>query len=273
MLPLKPPIKVQTPQPAAQLPDTPHLRYDVKLDGWRCIALVDETVVLQTRSGRIVTAQFPEVLPSLAALPDGTILDGELVAVDRDRHFDFHALAGGAAQRRRRKTAVSYVAFDVLADAGELTTHLPLAERWERLQHLLAGHLPGTEPVMSTTDRDEALGWLHALAPVGVEGIVAKDTRRPYRSGAGHGWWKYKPADTTDATLVGVVGSGIKPRALQLRFDDGREVATAPLTDLQRRHLVEGVRAAGKPPIRVEVRVTAPGGRHERIEFLRVRQD
>jgi ATP-dependent DNA ligase len=271
-LPLSPPVEVQRPAPVGRLPDGAHLVFDVKLDGWRCLTFVGDQVVLQARSGRLVTTQFPEVLDALAALPEGTILDGEVVAV-KGQHFDFHALAGSAAQRRRNGVKVSFVAFDVLADAGELVTSLPLAARRERLTRLLEGRLPGVERVMSTTDRGEALRWLEALAPLGVEGIVAKDVRKPYRRGVGHGWTKFKPADTTDATLVGVVGSGIKPRALQVRLDDGREVTTEPLTDAQRRHLVEGVRATGAPPILLEVRVTAPGGRHERVEFLRVRQD
>jgi ATP-dependent DNA ligase len=270
--PLRPPVDVQRPQSVTTLPNAPHLVFDVKLDGWRVVAFVDESVVLQARSGRIVTTQFPEVLSALADLPAGTVLDGEVVAVRRGR-FDFHALAGSAAQRRRAGVAVSFVAFDVLADAGEMTTGLPLAERRDRLTRLLDGHQPGVESVMSTPDRDQALGWLEALAPLGVEGLVAKDTRRPYRAGAGRGWWKYRVADTTDVTLVGVVGSGIRPEALRVRFDDGREAVTANLGDVQRRQLVEGVRATGDGPIRLEVRVSGAAGRHEQVRFLRVRQD
>jgi ATP-dependent DNA ligase len=271
--PLRPPVDVQRPQSVTRLPEAPHHIFDVKLDGWRTIAFIDETVVLQARSGRIISTQFPEVLAGLATLPVGTVLDGEVVAVRGGGRFDFHALAGSAAQRRRAGVAVSYVAFDVLADAGERVTGLPLSERRARLTRLLAEHPPGLEPVMSTADRDEALAWLEALAPLGVEGLVAKDVRRPYRAGAGRGWWKFRVADSVDATLIGVVGSGIKPDALRVKFDDGREAVTALLSDLQRRQLVEGVRAAGDGPIRVEVRVTGAGGRHRNVQFLRVRQD
>lgn len=255
-----------------QLPDLPHLVFDLKLDGWRTVATVGEQVELQTRSGRVVTTQFPEVLPALAVLPAGTVLDGELVAV-RGGRFDFHALAGSAATRRRSGAAVSYVAFDLLADAGVDTARLPLVERRERLARLLDGHSPGVEMVKCTMDRGEALAWLEVLTPLGVEGLVAKDSRRAYRPGVGHGWFKYRPTDTEDATLVGVVGSGIKPDALRVRLADGREAATEPLTDSQRRELVEGVRAVGEAPILVEVRVTGAGSRHEQVAFVRVRLD
>lgn len=270
-LPLHPPVAVQRPALVKRLPSTAHLRFDVKLDGWRSIALVnDNEVVLQARKGRIITTRFGEVLSGLATLPAGTVLDGELVAV-RDGQFDFHALAGTAGTRRRRGAAVSYVAFDMLALAGEVTMGLPLAERWERLVELLREHPPGVELVMTTTDREEALGWLEAIAPIGVEGLIAKDVRRPYKPGKGNGWWKYRVTDTVDGTLTGVVGSGIKPRALRVRLAGGREVVTGELSDLQRQHLFEAVRAFGQDAIRVELRITAPGGRHEQVAFVRVR--
>lgn len=272
---LRPPIEVQRPERVSALPK--RLAGDwliqVKLDGWRVIAFVDDgEVTLQTRSGRTVTHRFPEVLPALLTLEPGTVLDGEVVAV-RGGRFDFHALASPPRVRAATGVAVSYVAFDLLADRGEDVRSWPLEDRWTRLLARLHGAPGGLEPVMSTLDRGEAEEWLEALASIGAEGLVVKDLRVPYRAGVGHGWKKMRASDTIDATLVGVVGPGTKPTALRVEFDDGHTATTATLSTARRAELMTALQLASDGPIRVEVHVTGYGGRHEMVEFVRVRLD
>lgn len=274
-MPLRPPVDVQRPERVASLPK--RLAGDwliqVKLDGWRVVAFVDDgEVTLQTRTGRTVTHRFPEVLPALLTLEPGTVLDGEVVAV-RGGVFDFHALASPPRVRAAGGVAVSYVAFDLLADCGEDVRPWPLEDRWTRLLARLHGAPAGLEPVLSTLDRAEAEDWQEALATIGAEGLVLKDLRAPYRAGVGHGWKKIRASDTIDATLVGVVGPGTKPTALRVQFDDGHTATTATLSTVRRTELMASLQLAGDGPIRVEVRATGYGGRHEQVEFVRVRLD
>lgn len=238
--------------------------YQVKVDGWRVLAFIREDGVhLQARSGRDVTARFPEVIAALSALPSGTVLDGEVVAV-RDGKFDFHQLARNSVQRRRDGASVSYVAFDLLCDGGRDVRDQPLADRWPRLLEVLGGALPQVQPVMSTTDRAEAEGWITALAPIGVEGALGKALSAPYTAGLGHGWVKVRTADTVDAEILDTAG----PAALRVRLEDGREVTTEPLGP-DAVHQVAEALADAPGPVRIEVR--AGHGRHGVTRFVRVR--
>jgi ATP-dependent DNA ligase len=188
-----------------------------------------------------VTSHFPELLPVLGTLPAGTVLDGEVVAF-RGGVFDFHALAKPPRARAAAGVAVSYAAFDVLHD-GELGVDMrnrPLWERWERLLALLNGAPPQVAPVLTTEDRGEAERWMTALAPLGVEGIVAKSLDAPYRPSVGHGWQKYRHSDTVDADLVGLVGPADRPTALRVRLEDGRGVVTVNLEQRRLRQAMDG---------------------------------
>src|SRR3954453_1009701 len=88
-----------------------------KLDGWRALVYVDGGVRVRTRRGRDVTASLPELAGLAEQVPDGTVLDGELVA-GAGRGVDFYAVRPSMAARRRR-TPLTFVAFDAPVVAGE----------------------------------------------------------------------------------------------------------------------------------------------------------
>ena len=59
--------------------------FEPKWDGWRCIAAVRQgRTRLLSRNGNDLTARFPSVSDTLGQLPDGTLVDGELVVLDGD---------------------------------------------------------------------------------------------------------------------------------------------------------------------------------------------
>lgn len=272
--PLSPPLEVQQPERVARLPDAMPggMIFQAKMDGWRCLAFVGEDeATIQARSGRIVTEHFPEILPDLATLPAGTVLDGEVCAV-RDGVLDFPALASPPRARAAAGVAVSYIAFDILADSGKVVTQLPLIERWPILLALLDGGPAQVQPVLATLDRALAEQWAQALMPVGIEGTVVKDLGAPYRPGRGNGWVKVRHSDTVDADLLGAVGPEGAPTALRVRLEDGREVVTVNLEQRRLRQALDAVAEAGGI-VRVEVRISGAGGRHEQVEFVRLRQD
>lgn len=270
---LRPPLEVQQPERVTRLPDSMPggMLFQAKLDGWRCLAFINQdAVILQARSKRLMTDEFPEILPALATLPAGTVLDGEICAI-RDGVFDFHALRSAPRSRAAAGVAVSFVAFDILADAGKKVTNQPLQQRWTHLLTRLKNAPTGLETVMSTRDRDQAERWLETLAPVGIEGIVAKDLGAPYEPGVGHGWVKLRHlGDTLDAELLGPVGPANRPTALRVRLEDGRELVTQGLDHRAWTQLARDLTEAHDAPIRLEVRVTGTG-KHTRTEFVRVR--
>jgi ATP-dependent DNA ligase len=70
--------------PVPKLPDGPLWVYEVKLDGFRAIGVKtpQDKVNLLSRRGNLPNRKFPDVVQALATLPGGTIIDGEIVALD-----------------------------------------------------------------------------------------------------------------------------------------------------------------------------------------------
>jgi ATP-dependent DNA ligase len=203
-LPLQPPLKPQLALSRKELPSGEDWVYEVKLDGFRCLAFVDgEEIFLQSRNGRPLGRYFPELV-----LPPGRyVLDGEIVVRDGDGLEDFDALgqrihpAVSRIERLAGETPSIYVAFDLLAHEQDVLLERPFAERRAALEELLAADEFRRAPVelMSTVASvEEAQPWLaHA------EGAIAKERSAPYRPGERKGMAKVKRVRTIDAVVVG----------------------------------------------------------------------
>jgi ATP-dependent DNA ligase len=203
--PLSPPIKPQLALSRKELPTGEDYTYEIKLDGFRCLAFVDgEEVFLQSRSGKPLGRYFPELM----SLPPGRyVLDGEIVVRGADGREDFDALgqrihpAVSRIERLAVETPAVYVAFDLLAREDESLLGLPFVERRAALERLLAGNGFSEAPVElmeTTTDVAAARQWL-----VGAEGAIAKEGSAPYRPGERKGMAKVKRVRTIDAVVAG----------------------------------------------------------------------
>jgi ATP-dependent DNA ligase len=203
-LPLSPPIKPQLALSRKELPSGEDYTYEVKLDGFRCLAFVDGAeIFLQSRNGKPLGRYFPELI-----LPPGRyVLDGEIVVRGEDGHEDFDALgqrihpAASRIERLSVETAAVYVVFDLLAREDESLLERPLSERRAALQELLMDGMFAGAPVelMETVATEqEAQRWLqHA------EGAIAKELSAPYHPGERKGTFKVKRVRTIDVVLVG----------------------------------------------------------------------
>src|SRR5271156_2483046 len=115
-LPLSPPISPALALSRKALPDDERYCYEIKLDGFRCLAFVDgEDVFLQSRNGRPLGRYFPEL-----RFPAGRyVIDGEIVVRNAAGREDFDALqqrihpAVSRVERLSLETPVSFVAFDL----------------------------------------------------------------------------------------------------------------------------------------------------------------
>ncbi|MFD5467016.1 DNA ligase [Kitasatospora sp. NPDC127059] len=265
------------------------VQYELKLDGFRCVAFArgDRPAFLQSRSGRDLAPEFPPIAAAVARLPEGLVLDAELVAWRGGRFAFEELLHTRRARAAAPDVALGLIVFDLLALPGRDVRRLPLTDRRRLLLAALADVPPPIQPVLATTDRAEALEWMAQLADTGVEGLVCKAAAAPYRArGAGHAWVKYRRSDTLDATVSALTGPAARPHALVLRLDDGRVVLTSPrLTPVQAR---EVARAAGPllgppatdpdhgevhpltAPLRAELTLT---GRPPTATFVRLRGD
>ena len=131
-LPLTPPVKPQLALSRKELPAGDEWVYEVKLDGFRCLAFVDrDETFLQSRNGRPLGRYFPELV-----FPSGRyVLDGEIVVRDNDGREDFDALgqrihpAASRIELLASETPAVFVAFDLLAHDDESLLELAFSER------------------------------------------------------------------------------------------------------------------------------------------------
>ncbi|MFJ2581599.1 DNA ligase [Kitasatospora aureofaciens] len=264
------------------------VQYELKLDGFRCVAFArgDRPAYLQSRTGRDLAPEFPPIAAAVARLPEGLVLDAELVAWQAGR-FAFGELLRTRQTRAGDDVALGLIAFDVLALPGRDVRRLPLTDRRRLLLAALAGVPPPIQPVMATTDRAEALDWMERLAATGVEGLVCKAAGSAYRAhGAGRVWVKYRRSDTVDALVRAMTGPAARPHALIVELDDGRVLLTTPqLTPVQARQIAEAAHPCLAPPahdpthgtihplttpLRAELTLT---GRPPTATFVRLRGD
>ncbi len=152
---------------------------------------------------------------ALEKLPDETLIDGEIVAFDRNGRASFNQLQNHA----RTAHNILFYAFDLLVLAGEDVRRLPLEERRDMLRCQIMPKLGDVIRYSETFDVPAA-EFIETVRAQGLEGIVAK-RRGPYRSGERSGDWLklrlnqgqefviggYEPsAGSFDSLLVGIFG-------------------------------------------------------------------
>src|SRR5271155_3832442 len=114
-----------------QLPNGAHWTYELKLDGFRALAIkAGGKVGLRSRNDKDFNERYPAVVKALAALPDETVIDGEIVAMDDSGRPSFNALQNHGSS----KAPIFYYVFDVLILAGKNVMVEPLSAR-RRLLH------------------------------------------------------------------------------------------------------------------------------------------
>ena len=183
-------------------PDDDNWAYEIKWDGYRTLALVDDgTVRLQSSSERDVTATYP----ALGALADGVharraILDGELVV------FDDEGVPRFELMQRHAREAVFHV-FDVLHVEGHDTIDLPYEDRRRLLTQAVE---PGTNWIVPAHQVGEGAALLAATGEQQLEGVMAKRLGSPYQPGKrSPNWRKVKHRREVTVVIGGfTAGSG-----------------------------------------------------------------
>ncbi len=227
---LQPPIEPMLARAEDEIPAGAGLVYEPKWDGFRTLVYRDgDRLHLQSRKGQPLERYFPEMLaPLLASLPDGAVVDGELV-VAGPRALDFDALlqrihpAASRIARLAQETPASFVVFDLLAEGGSDLRALPFGERRRRLERAL---VPSARVLLTpqTDDPDLAARWFTQFEGAGLDGVIAKHTTLPYASGE-RVMAKIKHERTADCVVGGYrvasKGEGVGSLLLGLYDDAG----------------------------------------------------
>lgn len=191
-----------------------------KWDGIRAQAIKRaEQVFIWSRGEDLVTQQFPELEAAFQALPNGTVLDGEILCWQGQRPLSFNHLQKRLGRKRVTQklmdiNPVRFIAYDLLEHSGQDIREKPLCDRKCWLQNILAT-TPRSEILVSDPLVFETFEQLVELRrqsrQKGAEGLVIKATNSPYLVGRKRGyWWKYKVDPMTlDAVLIyAQAGSG-----------------------------------------------------------------
>ncbi len=193
---------------------------------------------LWSRGEELITRQFPEVVDATTALPDGVVLDGEVLAFRDGRPLPFSALQQRLGRERQlsraaREVPVVFMAYDVLEHQGEDIRERPLHQRRAILRSIIEAVQSIAPPTPTSSDATPLLPFSAPattagqspwqLSPLvdadswpalvdlrkdarqrGVEGLMLKRLSSAYLVGRKRGdWWKWKiDPHTIDAVLI-----------------------------------------------------------------------
>jgi DNA ligase D-like protein (predicted ligase) len=220
-----------------RLPEGRGWDYQLKLDGYRAIAFKSGgRVHLRSRNDKDFNVRYPDVVHGLARLPDDTIIDGEIVALDEAGRPSFSALQnyapagsikGGPADRA---VPVVYYVFDTMMIAGTDLRYESLTRRRTILEKKILPKL--REPVRYAAPLDAALSDLiHAVKSQGFEGLVAKRSDSRYEPGLRSGAWMKMRVNRGQEFVIGGYTIGAATfDALVFGYYDGDQLIYAART-------------------------------------------
>lgn len=173
--------------------------YEVKLDGYRCCAVVrNGRAELFSRYGNRWADRFHEIHDALSKLPD-TVLDGEIVAVDRAGRPSFQELQNWQSTRH----LIVFYAFDILHLEGRDLRALPIEERKRILDDAGSSF---ADPLRVSAILDAPLKKLvPQMKRLGLEGLVAKRLGSRYESRRSAAWQKQRFNETGEFVIGGYI--------------------------------------------------------------------
>ncbi|MDB5682655.1 MAG: ATP-dependent ligase [Sphingomonas bacterium] len=231
--------------------------HEVKYDGYRCLlAVAGGAARTFTRSGQDWSDKFAPIVAAAEKLDlPAALIDGEIVALDKDGRPSFQALQ---ASLKEGSGTLAFFAFDLLEENGEDLTGLGNRERKARLSALLDG-APAPIHVAEHVEQGEKL--FHALCAEGYEGVISKRADAPYRGRRSSNWLKIKCIKRQEFVIVGWTASdkqrGFRSLLLGLNEDGRLRYAGKAGTGFTNARIDE-LMAKMKPLARTEPTVEAP---------------
>ena len=216
---LSPPITPMKARAVKSFPIGKEWIYEPKWDGFRCLVFRDEeSIFLQSRTGKNLTSAFPEIVAAFRALsPKRFVLDGEL-ALPTEDGFSFDGLVNrlriGSARLALEvmDSPAIYIVFDMLASSENLLGS-PFRVRRRTLERFFENFVPRSSPLYlsaSTEDLREVEKWVGHIGQQ-LDGIIAKRSDAPYRPGDDHSTVKIKNYRSADCVVAGfrdhIIGS------------------------------------------------------------------
>ncbi|MEO8583496.1 MAG: ATP-dependent DNA ligase, partial [Flavitalea sp.] len=159
------------------------------------------TLFVWSRGEDLITEKFPEYKLLTEKLPDGTVIDGEILPVKNGQVLNFNVLQTRIGRKNITKKQLDEApagifAYDLLEQNGEDIRHLPMTERRHRLEAIVADvNLPLLiiSPVINYKSWEELAQLRGQSRNNNSEGLMLKRKSSPYQVGRKRGdWWKWK---------------------------------------------------------------------------------
>jgi DNA ligase-1 len=246
-----------------ELGDVTEWQVEWKWDGIRAQLIRREgQSFLWTRGEELVTERYPEIMTVAEMLPDGTVIDGELLPWKEGAPLPFAQMQKRIGRKSLSRKILSevpvvLVAFDLLEHDGRDIRQTELRRRRNLLEELVAitaqpGRLT-VSPIVRGASWEELIEARATSREHHAEGLMLKRLSSPYRVGRQRGdWWKWKIHPfTVDAVLTAAQPGSGKRASLFTDYtfavwDEGRLVTIAKaysgLTDEEIRQVDSFVR-------------------------------
>jgi bifunctional non-homologous end joining protein LigD len=200
--------------------------YELKLDGYRAVAFkAGGKVHLRSRNDKDFSRAYPAVFRALARLPNETVIDGEIVALDDGGRPAFNLLQHGGWAT----APILYYVFDVMMLAGRDLMAQPLETRRSLLERKVLPTL--AEPVRYAGVLDAGLPVLiQSVKEQRLEGLVAKRRGSRYEPGLRSGAWLKMRVNQGQEFVIGGYTVGSPFDALIFGYYEGSRLIYAART-------------------------------------------
>lgn len=217
--PIKPMLATLVDEPF----DDDSWEFEVKWDGYRALAYKhDKDKELLSRNLKSFAEKFYPVMEALEVWDDQMVVDGEVVALDKDGNPSFNLLQNWKSED---DAPLQFYLFDILWYKGKNLMGLPLTER----KAILESIIPQDDPVIKFSESLNVSGTtlFKQVSKMGLEGIMAKRSSSPYLlNDRSKNWLKIKAQKRQEVVIGGYTkneGSSKAFSSLLLGVFDGKK--------------------------------------------------
>jgi len=205
---------------AEKLPEGNDWLYELKFDGYRSIAFkTGGKIYLRSRNNKDFNSSYPDIVKALANMPDETVIDGEVVALDKAGRPSFSSLQNYGSS----EIPILYYVFDVMVLEGIDVMREPLYRRRELLKQKILPQL--IEPIKYSAEFDADLSDLiQSVRKLGLEGLVAKRKDNRYEAGLRTGAWRKMRVNAGQEFVIGGYTLGNPFDALVFGYYEGKRL-------------------------------------------------
>lgn len=173
----------------------------------------NDQIFIWSRGEELITERFLEISEAARFLPDGTVIDGEILGWKDNQVMPFGELQTRigrktASKKLQQDVPVVLMAYDLLEWQGEDIRAKSFESRRQVLESVLADEFSNlrlmVSPIVAAKSWDDLLAARAESRAVNVEGLILKRNDSPYRVGRQRGdWWKWKiDPYSIDAVLI-----------------------------------------------------------------------